>query len=52
MEILKKKHLVLQVFQRCSVRKVFWEISQNSQKDNCARVYFFNKVADLACNFI
>ena len=28
------------VAQRCSVRKVFLEISQNSQKNTCARVSF------------
>ena len=32
--------------QRCSVKKVFLEISQNSQENTCARV-FFNKVAGL-----
>ena len=35
------------VVQRCSVKKVFLEISQNSQENTCARVSFFNKVADL-----
>ena len=29
------------VVQRCSVKKVFLEISQNSQKNICARVSFF-----------
>ena len=29
---------------RCSVKKVFLEISQNSQKNTCASL-FFNKVA-------
>ena len=32
---------------RCSVEKVFLEISQNSQENTCARVSFFNKVAGL-----
>ena len=32
------------VAQRCSVKKVFLEISQNSQENTCARVSFFNKV--------
>ena len=40
------------VVQRCSVKKVFLEIPQNSQENTCARVFFFNKVADQACNFI
>ena len=35
------------VARRCSVRKVFLEISQNSQKNTCARVSFLIK----ACNF-
>ena len=34
------------VAQRCSVKKVFLEIWQNSQKNTSARV-FFNKVAGL-----
>ena len=32
--------------QRCSIKKVFSEISQNSQENICASV-FFNKVAGL-----
>ena len=32
------------VIQRCSVKKMFLEISQNSQKNTCARASFFNKV--------
>ena len=32
---------------RCSVKKVFLEISENSQENTCARVSFFNKVAGL-----
>ena len=28
----------------CSVKKVFLEISKNSQEDTCARVSFLNKV--------
>ena len=41
--------LVLQaeaVAQRCFVKKMFLEISQNSQENTSARVSFFNKVAD------
>ena len=34
------------IFRRCSVKKVFLEMSQNSQEDNCARD-FFNKVPRL-----
>ena len=29
------------VVQRCSIKKVFLEISQNSQENTSARVYFF-----------
>ena len=41
--------------QRCSVKKVFLEISHNLQENTCARVSFFNKVAGLrprVCTFI
>ena len=37
------------VAQTCSVKKVYLEISQNSQENICARVSFLIK---LACNFI
>ena len=30
--------------QRCSVEKVFLEISQNSQENTCARIYFSIKL--------
>ena len=35
------------VAQRCSVKKVFLEIWQNSQENTCVRVAFFNKIAGL-----
>ena len=35
------------VVRRYSVEKVFLEILQNSQENNCARVSFFNKIAVL-----
>ena len=38
------------VVQRCSVRKVFLEILQNSQENTCTRVSFLIKLQ--ACNFI
>ena len=38
------------VVQRCSVKNVFWEISQNSQENTCARVSFLIKLQ--ACNLI
>ena len=37
------------VARRCSVKKVFLEISQNSQEDTCARVSFLIKFSS-ACN--
>ena len=48
------------VAQRCSVKKVFLKISQNSQENTCARVYFLTKLqawglhlyCAQACNFI
>ena len=36
---------------RCSVEKVFLEISQNSQENTCARVSFLIKL-QAACGFI
>ena len=39
------------VAQTCSVKKVFFEISQNSQENSCARVSFLIKL-QAACNFI
>ena len=35
--------LVEAVVQRCSVKKVFLEISQNSQENTCGRVSFLTK---------
>ena len=35
------------VARKCSVKKVFLEISQNLQENSCARVSFFNKAAGL-----
>ena len=35
------------VVQRCSVKKVFLEISQNSQENACARVSFLIKLQAL-----
>ena len=42
------------VVERCSVRKVFLEISQNSQEKTCARSYFLinlQATALLSCEF-
>ena len=35
------------VAQRCSVKKMFLEILQNSKENSCDRVFFLNKVAGL-----
>ena len=40
------------VIQRCSVKKVFLKISQNSQENTCARASFLIKLLAEACNFI
>ena len=40
------------VSRRCSVKKTFLEISQNSQENTCARVPFLIKLRALAFNFI
>ena len=39
------------VIQRCSVKKLFLEIPQNSQENTCARVFFFIKKEALALVF-
>ena len=40
------------VTRRCSIKKVFLEISQNSQENTYTRVSFLIKLQDSACNFI
>ena len=40
------------VTQRCSVKKVFLEISQNSQENTCARVSLLINLQAEVCNFI
>ena len=40
------------VVRRCSVKKVFLEISQNSQENTCARDFLLIKLQAKACNFI
>ena len=44
--------LVNSVTTRCSVKNVFLKISQNSQKNTCARVYLLVKLQAAASNFI
>ena len=40
------------VGQRCSVKKMFLKISENSQENTCAKVSFSVKSQAQACNFI
>ena len=40
------------VARRCSVNKVFLEVSQNSQENTCARISFLIKLQASACNFM
>ena len=41
------------VVEMCAVENVFLEISQNSQKNTCARVSFLIKLPEVCnCNFI
>ena len=40
------------VSRRCSIKKVFLKVSQNSQENTCVRVSFLIKLQALACNFI
>ena len=44
--------MVETVVKRCSVKKVFLEISQNSQKNTSARFSFLIKRQVAGCNFI
>ena len=40
------------VVRKCSVKKVFWKIPQNSQENTCARVSFLIKLQASACTFV
>ena len=40
------------IARRCSLKKVFFEISQNSQENTCPRVSFLIKLQASACKFI
>ena len=63
-EIFKKKPNLKNIWERllldcqeavvqwCSAKKVFLEISQNSQENTCARVSFFNKVAGVPATLL
>ena len=52
MMITKGFNISEAAIQGCSVKKVFFEISQNSQGNTCARVSFLVKLQASACNFI
>ena len=43
--VLYNYELILTEAQRCSLKRVFLEISQNSQENTCARAFLFHKVA-------
>ena len=47
-----KNQILEAVVQWCSVKKVFLKISQNSQKNTCARVSFLISCSPRACNFV
>ena len=49
-DIIKKSRE--SVTQRNSVKKMFLQIPQNPQENNCARVSFLMKLQGEACNFI
>ena len=40
------------VTRRCSAKKMFVKVLQNSQENTCTRVSFLIKLQALACNFI
>ena len=43
---------VTQVTRRCSIKKLFSEVLQNSQENACARVSFLIKLQAKTCSFI
>ena len=45
--MIMNHHFTEAVAQRCSVKKVFLEVSQNSHENTCARVSFLIKLQDL-----
>ena len=52
LEVILPQPKLEAVAQRCSVKKVFLEISQNSQENTCGRVSFFIKLQTSAGTFI
>ena len=47
-----KNNIFRSSHQRCSLRKVFLEISQNSQENTCVRVFFLIKLQASVCKFV
>ena len=45
-------HCIETATRRCSVKKVFLKISQNSEKNTCVRLSFLISCRPKACNFI
>ena len=51
--VLTRIYIVTEaVVRKCSVKNMFLEISQNSQKNTCAKVSFLIKLQPQTCNFI
>ena len=46
------EYIFKSIHRRCSIRKVFLKILQNSQENTCTRVLFLIKLQAEACNFI
>ena len=52
LELQNSQNCTEAIVQRCYVKKVFLEISQNSQENTCARVSFLIKLAQVfSCEF-
>ena len=51
--VLTRIYIVTEaVVRKCSIKNMFLEISQNSQKNTCAKVSFLIKLQPQTCNFI
>ena len=51
-DCVKRNETLEAVTRRYSAKKVFLEVSQNSQENTCARVSFLIKLLASGCNFI
>ena len=50
--LIKKQPQQVHYMKRCSIKKMFWKISQNSLESTCSRVSFLIKLQAKSCNFI